>query len=608
MVRLAIWFGVVAGLAEVAALLIRDAVDPYVGPEVIRVNRHWLWMVQVADLALFALSGLPLAALAWWRGPWARRLGMFWFCFVLSLLPLLPLRRLYLMVIVVLACGVALRMSRWLGARADRFDRLVRRSWPALLGGAIGLGGLAYHRVETAEVRALAALPPAAPSAPNVLFVVWDTVRADALSLYGYQRDTTPNLRELARRGVRFDQARSTAPWTLPSHGSLFTGRWPHELGAGINRGIDPSHPTLAEWLAARGYVTGGFVGNTHFCNDRFGIAKGFQHYEDHREKRVVSALEIFRNCGLGRRITTDLRRAGIILPGMVGPRKQAPEVNGDFLAWLEEVADEKRPFFAFVNYIDAHDPYVLPEGLDWPRFGLTPETPEDHQIFHEWLTSPKQHFTDRQLTLARDGYDDCIRYIDAHFQKLLDELEQRGALENTLVIVTADHGESFGEHQIFGHARSLYRPELHVPLVIVGPPGGRVPSGQVVDQPVSLRDVAATVVDLLGSPGGSPFPGRSLARAWTAPTDSGASAAEPILSEVSIPRDGEVMGRAPALLGPMHALLIEGNQYIRNANGIEELYDVWADPAESRNLTAHPNSRTVLKTFRQVLEHYRSR
>ena len=136
----------------------------------------------------------------------------------------------------------------------------------------------------------------------NVVLVVMDTVRADHLGLYGYRRKTTPNLERLAARGIRYDQARATAPWTLPSHVSMFAGLWPHQTGVGENRPLGTTYPTIAEFLAARGYLTAGFVANTYFCNSWYGLARGFEHYEDfYDEDLVVSVTETLRCSALGR-------------------------------------------------------------------------------------------------------------------------------------------------------------------------------------------------------------------------------------------------------------------------------------------------------------------
>ena len=142
-----------------------------------------------------------------------------------------------------------------------------------LVAGGLGLDSWRDYR---ARSRAIATTIGSDSKPRNVILVVLDTVRADRLGLYGYSRNTTPNLDGLARRGVVFDRAFSTAPWTAPSHASLFTGRWPHELSVGWNRPLDGASPTLAEFLRAQGYATAGFVANTTYCSYETGLARGF--------------------------------------------------------------------------------------------------------------------------------------------------------------------------------------------------------------------------------------------------------------------------------------------------------------------------------------------
>ena len=127
------------------------------------------------------------------------------------------------------------------------------------------------------------------------------------------------------------------------------------------------------------------------------------------------------------------------------------------------------RPFFAFLNYIDAHAPYLLPEG-DHRRFGVRPETSEDLKTLRGWHGANKENVTPHQVQLVSDAYDDCIAYLDVRIGRLLEDLKGRGLLENTVVIVTSDHGEHLGEQRLYGHGCSLYRPELHVPLLVLAP------------------------------------------------------------------------------------------------------------------------------------------
>ncbi len=342
-----------------------------------------------------------------------------------------------------------------------------------------------------------------------MLFIVLDTVRAESLSLYGYHRDTSPNLTKLARRGVRFDRARTAAAWTLPSHASMFTGRWPYELSTRPDRPLDTAFPTLAEFLRDNGYATAGFVGNTYFCNRWFGLARGFLHYED----VAVCLVEILRSSDIGRALVSKIAPSIFTRdrPYAYFNRKDAATINHDFLAWLGG-RSKGQPFFAFLNYYDAHDPYISAEGA--PRhFGLKPETPQDVAALRDWLHVDKTKVPNRLLQMAIDGYDDGIAYLDDQLGRLFAALDSRGLLDNTLIVITSDHGELHGEHSVYGHGSHLYRAVVNVPLLVVGP--RRVPNGAIVAQPVSLRDLPSTVVDLVGFEGPSPFPGCSLARCW---------------------------------------------------------------------------------------------
>ncbi|SIO39327.1 Sulfatase [Singulisphaera sp. GP187] len=195
-----------------------------------------------------------------------------------------------------------------------------------------------------------------------------------------------------------------------------------------------------------------------------------------------------------------------------------------------------------------------------------------------------------------RDSYDRCLTYLDDQIGRLFKELTRRGELDDTIVIVTADHGEHLGEQRLYGHGCSLYRPELHVPLLVFAP--GAVPTGQVVKAPVSLRDLPATVVDLLGLAADSPFPGRSLAAAW-----SGAPAPFPVdslLSEVELPPEADPNGgRSPVCRGPMLSLVADGWHYIRNGDGREELYDFEHDTDETHDLAGSADKAEVMRTLR---------
>ena len=428
----------------------------------------------------------------------------------------------------------------------------MNKSLPVLLVTSALLPGWKMSQHVLRELRASSALPSPHPRAMNVLLVVMDTVRADRLSLYGLRAQDHKKPGTLGGKSIQFNQARSTAPWTLPSHASMFTGLWPHQTGVGEDLPLDGTPPTLAEFLTARGYLTAGFVGNTYFCNSWYGLGRGFTHYEDfYDEDLVISVAETLRSSSLGRCL---LRLMNLPI-GSERHRKDAAQINSDFLDWLSE-QEKGQPFFAFLNYFDAHSPYLLPAGCKH-QFRRA-ETAAELNVLLNWENCPKQNIPENYRTVVSDAYDDCLTYLDSQIGKLIDELERRGVLDNTLVIITSDHGEELGEHRLYGHGQSLYSQELHVPLMILLP--GNRAAGRIVAAPVSLRDLPATIVDLLEVSSDSPFPGKSLARFWEPRRGKLDRAAPAVLSEVAL-RDkvSKNQNRPPAWRGPMASIVAHG-------------------------------------------------
>ena len=605
---LALAFGLAAGLAELAVLGVQDWVDPVVTVDSIRTNRHYAWMVPLSDLLLFAAVGVGFAlAAARWPRPVAQ-----WepvaLAFPATVGPLLAVRGLYPVAAVVLGLGVASKLGGWLGRRPDVARRFVRVGLPAMLAVVAGVAWLKPGR--PAPARHPVPVAGAPVDRPNVLLLVLDTVRADHLSAYGYDRDTTPNLKRWAARGVKFDRARATAPWTLPSHASMLTGWWPHQLSADVEHPLDGAKPTLAEYLGDRGYATGGFVANTYYCNAWYGVDRGFDRYEDFPENEQVTAAEVLRSSTLGRRVAKKLglRQA---TPGARDSRKSAATIDRDALAWVDGLP-KGQPFFAFLNYYDAHGPYETPAGYRrrFARPGATEAGEAAVVQEFEGMAAKAPNPADPEATgrvqavgaeaarIMVDAYDDCIAALDAEIGRLLDELDRRGTLANTLVIMTSDHGEHFGDRGLFGHGNSLYHPLIDVPLVVL-PPGGLKPGASpVVADPVSLRDIPATVVDLLGMGAGAPFPGTSLADRWS----GRAAPADPPLSVVEQQRRFPPSAHIPASLGPLWSLAQAGLTYIRQADGSEQLYDSAADPFEIRNLAGSPDQQAALARCRATL------
>jgi arylsulfatase A-like enzyme len=309
----------------------------------------------------------------------------------------------------------------------------------------------------------------------DVVLITLDTTRADHLGPYGYDRPTTPNLDRFAERAVTYERAWATGAWTLPTHASMVTGRYPAGHGARFDaaaadvslsqvlegefftkhkaRRLPEEEVTLAELLLERGYATAAFAGGPWLAPP-FGLMQGYEH----RDTEVTQV-----------------------------EGRSAEELTDGAIAWLESVP-AGRPVHLLVNYFDPHTPYDPPPGYDdMPGARIRLRERQDEIFVNGGARlEPRQRF-------ARIGrYDGEIRYMDHHLGRLFRALERLGRFDDALVIVVADHGELFGEHGVMGHGRWLYEEVLRIPL-IVRFPGGRG-GGSRDDRPVSQVDLLPLV------------------------------------------------------------------------------------------------------------------
>ena len=587
-------FGLCGGYLDLFLMLFRNLwwVDRWI----LRIGRDFLWTVPAAHVVLMLIPGMLIAAVCRLRPRLISLRAGSWLLATLAIWAALSRFPLYATASLLLAAG----LGRPISAAVDTHGRS-RRTVRYVMAGLVGvlgvLGALSSGRQVLQERLALGGLPPSPSGARNVILIVWDTVRAYDLSAYGYSRNTTPNLARWAREGVRYKYALAPAPWTYPSHSCFFTGQWPSRLNSQWKFTLDTPDPTLAEFLASHGYQTAGFSANVVCCNDETGLSRGFGHFEDF----PLTPRSFFGRTVPGRWILKNLLYAGnyhdqkwIDLQS-----RGAWGTTQAFLDWLRGRRPD-RPFFAFLNYFDAHAPYI-PTPQYQGRFGIRPRAPKDYSFLFDYTQIDKKLVAKRDVEMARDCYDGCIAFLDEQLGRLLQELRGQGLLENTVVIITSDHGEAFGDHGYYGHLFSLHLDVTGVPLVILSP---GAPAGEVVDSPVSLRDLPATVVELSGLTAGSPFPGRSLTGYWQ--SASGRQPERTTSPAFSEKADATTFQPQPASVhgysGLQMSLVASGLHYLRDGAGAEILYDLARDPFELYDLSGTSRGEQAVATFRRKL------
>lgn len=393
--------------------------------------------------------------------------------------------------------------------------------------------------------------PPPLCNGCNVLLISLDTFGAKHASLYNPGIRTTPFLETLAEKSVVFDRAYAQSSWTLPSHAALLTGQYPWDID--VWDVLDPlptTSTTIASYLESAGYQTGAFS---------FG-----------------AFVQPFMNFDLG-------------FSEFVGSPSQAtwndiPDIFNDALGWLDR-RDDTRPFFLFLRPFELHDPYGAGDG-------------EVHLGEIVDLNTADEPPPQEEARRLRDLYRSDIARVDSALQTLFDELENRGVLENTVIIITSDHGEEFGEHGTVGfHSVTLYAENTHVPLLIT------LPNGESTRVPytVEVRSIPATIAELIGKPIPATFAGASLV-----PLIRGTEAANRTVRSLTIHQRDKLLStieaayesvknnpvserlpeRREAYEGPYLASVREGNWHaLRTFAGARELYRLDTDPEEQANL-----------------------
>ncbi|HXM20939.1 MAG TPA: sulfatase-like hydrolase/transferase [Terriglobales bacterium] len=431
---------------------------------------------------------------------------------------------------------------------------------------------------------------PARHEKPNVLLITMDTVRADHLSLYGYERDTTPHLRDLAREATVYARAIATSDETLTTHASIFTGLYPSWHGAyddppdhPYGRPLVPRFITLAQVLRADGYWTGAEIANFGILGSEMGMGRGFSVYHTHRALRLSEvAYESPRPFYLRTGARLLLSSLAVDTDEFTTRCLRAADINRRTFALLDQ-ARQVGPFFLFVNYMDAHGPYVLPAPFN-TRFPGRDRHFNTADIWEmTWaVLGGKRHVSEAERAHLVSQYDGGIAYEDEAIGKLLARLRELGLYENTLIIITGDHGETFGEHGLMQHAvGSVYQDLVHVPLLIKYPSQH---DRRQSDALVSHVDLMPTVLDLVGVSLPAGVQGRSLR--------SPGNDSDAVYSEAFPPPSASVLNQR--LRGFRRAIFAGSWKLITWTQGPSELYDLAADPGEARNLNRTDDPRAT--------------
>lgn len=581
--------GLISGIAEVGVVAWQMNSRGRMG-----VNPDFMWLSPVS----YGVSALVVGVLcASVRGLLPRIVS--WNLavavpFALCAASVLGLRFTWLtsLALTILSLGIGFQGARLLGSRRVLTARVARWACATLLLGVAATGLFVRARARITEDSRTSALPQAQPGAVSILLLVLDTVGAQHLSLFGYERLTSPELSKWAARGVTFDHALSTAPWTLPSHATMMTGLYPHEFRYGWYSPVRTDSAMLAEAFYARGYLTAAFLGNYGFLPKEYGLARGFIHYQagQHTPVTVTQGAWLVRQTLRNNFVRRILRTDEDFY------RPPAPAINEQFLSWMKRHPAD-RPFFAFLNYFDAHQPYIPPRDVFQSIAGYKRTDDLDPLSSYTYLNRYK--VTREEVRLAKDSHDAAIAAQDRAMGNLLDEMERRGMLRNTVVVIVSDHGEELGEHSFYFHGHTLYSTALHVPLVIAGP---GIPAGVRVAAPVTLRDLAATIADLTRLPSPA-FPGNSLAWHWRPELGAPASPS-PLVAETK--RGINLPDRYPTARADAGSIFVDSLHYIEVENGKQHLFNWLSDPKEQRDLLESPATAGAAEALRRRLHEIR--
>lgn len=412
---------------------------------------------------------------------------------------------------------------------------------------------------------------------PNVILLVIDALRADHLKLYGYSRETIPWLTNQARNGVLFRNTLAPSSWTKPSVAAFFTSCHSAVCGANYKDDLLPSEwVTLAETFRDHGYLTAGFSSNV-FVSSAYNYDQGFHdltYLPGHGPKKLFPPYFLYSSAYS--KLRELLYRFDFIGGDLA--YGTASTLTGRALSWLEQHRDAR--FFLYLHYMDPHFPY-FPKNRHYSAGSELSKNDLDllYKLFHvkgSWDVS------DDFIATIKSRYDDEIRAVDDALEKLFAHLDETGWRDNTLIVITADHGEGFAEHGHFDHGHTLYQELLHVPLIVFFPGGKH--AGKTVSDRVDLLDLAPTLYDYLDFEPQVPLEGLSLLPLIEGNNDAYLSQKKPYFAHVNPPWDGWPVDSVSTLIDDRYKLIRSVPKDAAQSVQIE-LYDLLSDSRETINL-----------------------
>ncbi len=439
---------------------------------------------------------------------------------------------------------------------------------------------------------------------PNILLIVMDTMRVDHMSCFGYHKKTTPHIDKCAQDAFIYKKAYSTASWTLPSVASILTGTYPGYHGAHraktskkhspMNK-LDEKKVTIAESLKQVGYNTAGIVSCT-FLTKGFGLHQGFNYFDD----RIPSYLFALSTFGALRFLNYFFPLIDYLSSKGYYGYKVATQINKSALSWIERNG-KMTPFFLFLHYFDPHHPY-LPEKLGTAKENVPDKIRKryrrenanyvkmEHGIIYPVFWSKKPLLRDEKKYLIHN-YDREIALLDEKIGEIFEKLKEMDIYDHTLIIITADHGESFGEHNLMLHGVSLYEDNIRVPLIIKYPFHDK--QKEVIDHPVSLSGIVPTILSYLSIEipdyiQGSPFISRNKQK---------------IIAQNFRDPSWNQRERTKRFDQDLISLIVGDYKYIKSVGGEDKLFNIEGDPGETNNLIG--GKALIAENIKKILEGY---